>query len=1360
MQGYKNILRNKISVIVLAACSLIFLSIISPETSLASVTVSVMPTSETVLPNSSWSVYSNVDGSGDTSVTWQATCGTFVNSSGFTTWTAPTTTGTCIVTATSNADQTQSASSTFTIVNATIRLSNIPMQATIYKDQSLDIQSILWGNTNNAVTWSFSGGTLNASAREAVFNATVPGTYTVTSTSVADNTKTATSTIVVTDDEWPNVATSNKTMHIDCVAVGAGKTYEVSSETTMDEVPWPILGPGDTVRIHPGTYHRQILISTSGTPSQPIRICGVPDSSGNLPEISGTGAVATPGSKFGTGANSIQNISGGITIYNLGGAYYGGANYPSNIIIEGLKIDGFNKNNSFTNINTSSATNYDKFAACIRIQHGGNITLRGNEIAWCGNGIFALSNNGVESQVTRNLLVEGNYFHDNGVVGDGSEHQSYLQVFGLVVQGNYYDYPLLGGTGVQIKTRTSQQFIRYNYFEPTPYAILDFPFIDSDSSFVYPWVGLDSGELANTNPNDIVANYESYQDRFVYGNIFHNIDGPQSTPYYLFSDTDDFYQNPGRTMYVYYNTFYQSLTRSATTPHWANFFLDFGPYNMPTTELAVFPTARVTNNALYLDQSSVAPSFFMWNSNMADRVVLDRNWISSGWGTGIPGTGDPSGGYGSGISNHLVPANDVWQYGNLESWVSGVGNLLSDSTLPFDKITYLPTNGSPLINAVVQLPDKSALLPPLMQYNPASFLMSPRATINDIGAVGYSTTPLAPDTTAPKVPTDVSATAISPFQVNLSWSASTDVYAPTQIITGLSGYNVYRNNALIATSASTSFSDMGLTPNTTYTYSISALDAAGNESAQSADSVRTGVVNGACGSANAELFVNKPTGYLCSMGSASLVSDPSNGSWNWSCTGTTGGTVTTCAATVATAANTGSISGKVSAGNVGIPGVTVNIMNPANGAVVTSVTTGATGIYTASLLTPGSYKVKFLGNTAGYVPAWYNGASYNTGIAGASPIIISAGITTAGINASLVSGGAITGTVTNGINGIPGVSVMVSDSNYALIGTTTTDSAGSYTFGGIPTGLVKVRFEGNGTGYVTKWYNNKSYTAGISAADLVAVTAGTTTTGISATLTLGGSIAGIVSNGLNGVQGAYITVYDDNGAYVTTGQTAANGTYTVTGIPTGNMKLQFSGGVGYGTQWYNNQVSLSAANKVPVTAGTTTQGINAALGVSTKNVTGNITLGNGTIVCNSLVISSSSSTCTLTPYNGWYISALTDNGADVLSAIVLNKYTIASVTTDHTIAVTFQEYFVRLMTGSTPSFYLNIADALAAATTGDSIQLLDMSYPGDVTFNQSAAIRVQGGYQSGFGSSSGFTVLSGKVTINGGKVMVQKVKVK
>ena len=114
----------------------------------------------------------------------------------------------------------------------------------------------------------------------------------------------------------------------------------------------------------------------------------------------------------------------------------------------------------------------------------------------------------------------------------------------------------------------------------------------------------------------------------------------------------------------------------------------------------------------------------------------------------------------------------------------------------------------------------------------------------------------------------------------------------------------------------------------------------------------------------------------------------------------------------------------------------------------------------------------------------------------------------------------------------------------------------------------------------------------------------------------------------------------------------------------------------------------------------------------------------------------------------------------MLSAIVLNKYTIASVTTDHTIAVTFQEYFVRLMTGSTPSFYLNIADALAAATTGDSIQLLDMSYPGDVTFNQSAAIRVQGGYQSGFGSSSGFTVLSGKVTINGGKVMVQKVKVK
>ena len=1247
--------------VIRAVLALVALGAIAPVASLAQVAVTVSPAVESVLPSSSWEVYSNVSGAADPSVNWNASCGTVAASPGYVTWTAPSSAGTCTVTATSNADPTQSASSTFTIVNATLRISNIPMQATVYKDQPIDIQSIVWGSTTTAVAWSSSGGSLTTSDREAVFSASAPGTYTVTSTSAANNAQSATTTIVVTADEWPNAATPNRTMPIDCIPVGSGNTYEVTSEATMDAVPWRALGPGDTVRIHPGTYHRQFVISTSGSPSEPIRVCGVPDSSGNLPEISGANAVATPGAQFGAGANSTQDM-GGIQIYNYGGSYYGGANYPSNIVIEGLKIDGFNNTNSYTANDTGLQTSFGPFTSGIRIQRGSNITLRGNEIAWNNNGIFSLSNNSVESEVTRDLLVEGNYFHDNGRAGDGGEHQSYLQAFGEVVQGNYYGYTLLGATGVQIKTRTSQQFIRYNYFESTPYAILDFPYIDGDGGFVFPWLGLDSAELANTSPEDVVANYESYQDIYVYGNVFHNVDGPHSGPIYFFFDTDYYDLNPGRNLYIYYNTFYQSLTRTAAYPHWADSLLNFGPYSAPLNDHSVFPTGMLTNNAIYIDQSPASPTPFMWNANMADRVNLDRNWISTGWGTGIPGTGEPPSGYGSGISSYTVPPSYTWQYGQLQAWVLGVNNLLSDATLPFDPITYQPHAGSALIDATVKLPNEAASLPPLMQYNPASFLMSPRATLNDIGAVGFSTVALAPDSTPPTIPGGVTATAASPFTTALAWNTSVDVYVPTQIITGLAGYNVYRNGIQIATVTGTTYSDTGLSPNTTYSYTITALDAAGNESAQSVPAnITTVAVNGVCGTANAQTLFTKPAANLCDEGTASAVSGPSNGAWTWSCTGSSGGSIASCSAFVTQPANTGSISGTVSTGSTGIAGVVVLIKDPVTSAVVASAVTGADGSYLAGMLMPGNYKVKFDGTSAGYIPAWYENSSYAKGMGAATLISVSAGVTTPGINATLAPGGSISGSVTNGSAGIAGIAVQVFDGSYALVGSTATDINGNYSIGGIPAGTVEVEFEGNNTGYISQWFQNKSYAASILGATPVPVSVGSTTSGINAVLTSGGSITGVVTNGFNPVS-AYITVSDSSGAFVTSTTTAADGTYSATGIPAGNMLVQFLGAPSeYLSQWYSNQTTMSKANKVIVKAGSVTPGINAALTPASGFLNGVCGAANGTIFTSAPTAGLCTSG-TASAVNGsgpWNWSCQGGNGGTTASCAALGQPVVA-----------------------------------------------------------------------------------------------------
>ncbi|MGH8605351.1 MAG: fibronectin type III domain-containing protein, partial [Gammaproteobacteria bacterium] len=85
----------------------------------------------------------------------------------------------------------------------------------------------------------------------------------------------------------------------------------------------------------------------------------------------------------------------------------------------------------------------------------------------------------------------------------------------------------------------------------------------------------------------------------------------------------------------------------------------------------------------------------------------------------------------------------------------------------------------------------------------------------------------ASDTTAPSVPTGLTATAVSSSQINLSWNASTDNV-------GVAGYKLSRGGVQIASVTGTSYQNTGLSPSTTYTYTVAAYDTAGNASAQSA----------------------------------------------------------------------------------------------------------------------------------------------------------------------------------------------------------------------------------------------------------------------------------------------------------------------------------------------------------------------------------------------------------------------------------------------------------------------------------------------------------------------------------------------
>lgn len=88
------------------------------------------------------------------------------------------------------------------------------------------------------------------------------------------------------------------------------------------------------------------------------------------------------------------------------------------------------------------------------------------------------------------------------------------------------------------------------------------------------------------------------------------------------------------------------------------------------------------------------------------------------------------------------------------------------------------------------------------------------------------------DTVAPSTPTSLTATATSSDAVSLAWGASTDNVAVT-------GYRILRNGAYLTTVTSTSFNDTGLSAATLYTYSVSALDTAGNQSGVAGAVVKT-----------------------------------------------------------------------------------------------------------------------------------------------------------------------------------------------------------------------------------------------------------------------------------------------------------------------------------------------------------------------------------------------------------------------------------------------------------------------------------------------------------------------------------------
>ena len=336
---------------------------------------------------------------------------------------------------------------------------------------------------------------------------------------------------------------------IDCTHQGVGREFNVGGPSgsanrveNINDVAFDKLEPGDTVRIHwrPKPYAERLVIFRSGTEASPIKICGVRGGPKNSrPIITGFDAISPTAAVFNDGSIGFLQPYGIVTI---SGEEWG--QRVEHVSVEGLRVgDTRTETNAVPEFvsATGERMKYSSAAACFRIQQAKHITLRGNEITNCSDGVFAGSKAESESHLVRNLVLEGNYLHGNAVIGDESRHQAYLQGMDFTVQGNYFgpvrSMPGIGvAMGNQLKTRVAGLVVRYNYFINGA-RMLDIVEAEEHIAMLAPWLyaehsanylGCQRSGCLRLSPEEL-AEYDQrqredwlkYQTAHVYGNLMH-----------------------------------------------------------------------------------------------------------------------------------------------------------------------------------------------------------------------------------------------------------------------------------------------------------------------------------------------------------------------------------------------------------------------------------------------------------------------------------------------------------------------------------------------------------------------------------------------------------------------------------------------------------------------------------------------------------------------------------------------------------------------------------------------------------------------------------------------------------------------
>jgi hypothetical protein len=239
--------------------------------------VQISPTTARIAPGESMTFQAAITAlPGKDGLVWSASGGTVQGSGTTATYTAPSAPGSYQVIATSAADPSVQAIAVVTVSVPTVTISISPTAVTLGMGQTLTFGSNIQvvGGTNLGVTWSATGGSISQNGFNCNYVAPFAlGTYTVTVTSVADPTKSATATVTVANSGTSIVTVSpllarlyvGQSMKLGASFQGTSTDQTLNWTTTGGVVVGNGLSASYTAPATPGTYSVTATSLANGT---------------------------------------------------------------------------------------------------------------------------------------------------------------------------------------------------------------------------------------------------------------------------------------------------------------------------------------------------------------------------------------------------------------------------------------------------------------------------------------------------------------------------------------------------------------------------------------------------------------------------------------------------------------------------------------------------------------------------------------------------------------------------------------------------------------------------------------------------------------------------------------------------------------------------------------------------------------------------------------------------------------------------------------------------------------------------------------------------------------------------------------